>query len=120
MKKTITTLLLILSLFLITACNSDDNSTTNKTSEVNIMKYTIDDAKNTLYEYFNKEEGINFNHLDTISVIDNNMTEEYYKIDVRRYNGTVNSRLDIYYVCVNDQGKSIYDSAKFKEKFGTE
>ena len=135
MKKKILIILLLTSLFTITGCDKEKNNTNTETSQEEMTEeekiedyknnpekyFSIEDAEDALLSYFNNEEGINFNYLDTVIVEDGENKDHYYKFDVRKHNeGGANSRLDIYYIRVDKQGGGIYDIASFKEKFGKE
>lgn len=136
-KKVILGLLVTLVLLTNTGCFGDktnddasktvkQNTTVNENTKKDGISFSIQDAQEVLKNYFNNEEGINFNYLDTVTVTENNVSKKYYKIDVRHHNGAgTNSRLDIYYIIAdkdvaNKNGNGIYDSAAFKNKFNVE
>lgn len=81
------------------------------------LEYSIDEAMEELHKYFNNEEGINFNYLETVEGSDGS---KYYKFDVRKHNEIVNSRLDIYYIGVSKEKLVIYDSELFKKRLVNE
>lgn len=112
MKKTLLIIVLILSIFTLSACNKETDPE---------KSFTVENAQEKLLAYFNNETGINFNLLDTVKVEEKGKEVKYYKFDVRKHNeGGANSRLDVYYIKVDKDNEVIYDIETFKEKFGKE